>query len=110
MIYDKYRGKYTGPQCVNKDQCITARQLALSLPVRKIVLVNITQDLGYLKVHVKWVPWGPAVTQKSIEQPFILICWHILKLRESFLSGIVTADEACIHYFELATKLVHRFM
>jgi hypothetical protein len=31
MIYDKYRGKYTGPQCVNETSCAPAKDLVVSL-------------------------------------------------------------------------------
>jgi len=89
-----------------KDQCVTTRQLALSLSVRKESVSHITQDLGFLKVCMKLVPWSPTFKHKTKRRAiYSELLAHFEAEGECFFSGIVTADEACVHCFELATKV-----
>ena len=89
-----------------KDHCITTWQLALSLSVMKESVSHITQDLRFLKLCMKWIPWSPTVTHKTKRRAIyseLLACFEAEG--EDFFSGIVTADEAFVHYFELARKV-----
>jgi hypothetical protein len=45
---------------------------------------------------------------KPREKPFLVICWHVLKLREKpSYSGLLTADETWVPHFEPEPKSIH---
>jgi len=72
----------------------------------KETVSHITQDFGFLKVCMKWVPWSPTVTHKTKRRAiYSELLAHFEAEGESYFSGIVTADEAYVHYFEQARKV-----
>jgi len=76
----------------------------LNFSVTKGIVCHIIQDLRYLKVCMRGIPWSPTVKHKTERKAIsseLLACLEVEG--KTFLT--VTVDESWVHHFELETKV-----
>jgi len=77
----------------------------LSFSVTKGITCHIIQDLRYLKVCMRGIPWSPTVKHKTERKAIssdLLACLEAQG--KTLLTQTVTVDESWVH-FELETKV-----
>jgi hypothetical protein len=89
---------------VREDRCFTNQQLELSFSISKGSVNHITRDLGHSNLGYVGLLGASQSNTKLTEKPFLPRCWHALKLGETFLSRIVTAEESRLYHVEPETK------
>jgi hypothetical protein len=89
---------------LHKDWYFTSQQVALILSVSTGIVSHIIWDLGFSKVHTRWVPQSLTIKHKTERMAVSSKLLASFKAVGETLSQIVTADKTYAHCFELETK------